>query len=78
MGVTPDGDGGGVRTTAPAGGFPARHQPSQRYVPVDAGMFGAQDLPSENRMLALIGCEAGAEVPDRAERANRCVKSGRT
>lgn len=44
-------------TIAPAGEFPARYQPSQRYVLVDAGALGAQDLPSDNWVSALIELE---------------------
>ena len=39
------------------GGWLARCQPSQRYVLVDAGALGAQDLPSGNRVSAFIELE---------------------
>ena len=47
-----------AQTVAPVGGgWLARCQPSQRYVLVDAGALGAQDLPSGNRVSALIELE---------------------
>ena len=50
------------RTIAPAGGFLARLQPSQRYVLVDARALGAQDLPVENWVSALIELENSASA----------------
>ena len=50
------------RTIAPAGGFLARLQPSQRYVLVDARALGAQDLPAENWVSALIELENSASA----------------
>ena len=46
-----------AETMAPVGGWLARCQPSQRYVLVDAGALGAQDLPPGNWVSALIELE---------------------
>ena len=47
-----------AQTVAPVGGWwLAQYQPSQRYVLVDVGALGAQDLPPGNRVSALIGLE---------------------
>ena len=51
-------------TIAPADGFLARCQPSQRYVLVDAKALGAQDLPAQNRVSALIELENSASAAD--------------
>ena len=42
----------------------ARCQPSQWYVLVDVGAFGAQDLPAENWVSALVELENSASYPD--------------
>ena len=47
----------GETVAAVGGGWLARCQPSQRYVLVDAGTLGAEDLPAGNRVSALIGLE---------------------
>ena len=50
--------------TAPVDGWLARCQPSQWYVLVDVGAFGAQDLPAENWVSALVELENSASYPD--------------
>ena len=47
----------GETVGAVGGGWLARCQPSQRYVLVDAGALGAEDLPAGNRVSALIELE---------------------
>ncbi len=46
-----------VEVAPVGGGWLARCQPSQRYVLIDAGALGAQDLPPGNRVSALIELE---------------------
>ena len=61
-------------TIAPAGGFLARCQPSQRYALVDARALGAQDLPAQSRVPALIELENSTPCSSRTRDA---VKAGR-
>ena len=47
-------------TVGPVGEALAPYQPSQRYVLVDAGALGVEDLPAGNRVSALVELESSA------------------
>ena len=47
-------------TVGPVGEALAPYQPSQRYVLVDAGALGVEDLPVGNRVSALVELESSA------------------
>jgi len=42
----------------------ARYQPSQRYLLLDEGALGDEDLPPDNRMSALVALENSASVEE--------------
>ena len=42
----------------------ARYQPSQRYLLLDEGAIGDEDLPPDNRMSALVALENSASVEE--------------